>query len=164
MGALVVHIFPLFHIWRLFNLSVTFVLFQPGSQSCHCVPETVIHLQPWPQGQLIYPRNLHHLSYFPASPWATTHRVHSFWRNAQNPPSEDTRDWPLLCFVDRLVPTGEWQVCIRGWGLPQSLMIGCWMELRWMEHMPKEQDSNPSEGEEKQWVWIMYLLFNVNTV
>lgn len=102
LGALVVHIFPLFHICRIFNLSVTFVLFQPGSHSSLCVPDTVIHLQPWPQGQLIYPWSLHHLSYFPASPWATTHRVHSFWRNAQNPPSKDPRDRPLgtgPCYV-----------------------------------------------------------------
>lgn len=63
-----------------------------------------------------------------------------------------TRDGTLSCSTDRPLPSGEWQACIRGWGLPQSLMIGCWMELRWMEHVPKEQDPSPSEGEEKGWV------------
>ncbi len=50
-----------------------------------------------------------------------------------------------------LITTREWQACIRRWGPPQSHMIGCWMEIRWMEHMPKEQDPNQSEGEEKRW-------------
>lgn len=100
-------------------------------------------------------RSLQQFLYFAASRRATTHRPHrggQLLSEAPPFPSLNPGDGTLSCFTDWPLPTGEWQVCIRGWGLPQSLMIGCWMELRWMEHMPKEQDSNPSEGEEKQWV------------
>lgn len=121
-------------------------------------------LQPWARGQQLYlcgaglptiTHQAHHSRLYPHPPPPSPFPSPSPTTLPGTPQTGPCH----ISLTDPLLPsTGEWQVCNRGWGLPQSLTIGCWMELRWMEHMPKEQDSNPSEGEEKQWVGRLNLL------